>query len=44
VTELAEFAMVARFDPFNLESLMNFIKKVFLIFLNGVSVIVFKEY
>ncbi len=44
VTELTEFAIVARFDPFNLESLMNFMNKVFLILLNGVGVNVFKEY
>jgi hypothetical protein len=44
VTELTEFAMVARFDPFNLESLMNFMKKVFLILYNGVGAPAVKEY
>jgi hypothetical protein len=44
VTELLEFAMVARFDPFDLESLMNFMKKVFLTILFNVGVSAFKEY
>ena len=44
VTELTEFAMVARFDPFDLESLMNFMQKVFLTILFNVGVPAFKEY
>jgi hypothetical protein len=44
VTELTEFAMVARFDPFDLESRMNFMKEVFLTILFNVGVPALKEY
>jgi hypothetical protein len=43
VTDLTEFAMVARLDPFDLDSLINFMKKVFTTIHFNVGVPAFKE-